>query len=94
MTKNRDFRTPRLGPIVRSARRCFLQAAFLLLAAIWTALPASAATFNVSSASCIGAGSITQAMSDANANPGEDTISIQAGLEISLNDCFLVPLTD
>jgi hypothetical protein len=71
-----------------------VQAAFLLLAAIWTALPASADTFNVTSASCIESGSITQAMSDANANPGEDTISIQAGLEISLNDCFLVPPRD
>ena len=94
MIKNRNFRTSRREPVFRSARRSLVQAAFLLLAAIWTALPASAATFNVSSASCIGAGSITQAMSDANANPGEDTISIQAGLEISLNDCFLVPLTD
>jgi hypothetical protein len=94
MIKNRDFRTPRFGPIIRSARRCFLQSGFLLLAAIWTALPASAATYNVTSASCIGPGSITQAMSDANANPGEDTISIQAGLEISLNDCFPAPPSD
>ena len=94
MIKNRNFRTSRRGPVFRSARRSLVQAAFLLLAAIWTALPASAATFNVTSASCIGSGSITQAMSDANANPGEDTISIQAGLEISLNDCFSVPPSD
>jgi len=94
MIKNQEFRTSRRGPTFHSARRYVLQAAFLLLAAIWTALPASAATFNVTSASCIGSGSITQAMNDANANPGEDTISIQAGLEISLNDCFPAPPAD
>jgi hypothetical protein len=62
-------------------------APFLLLLATAASVPASAAVFNVTSGACTGAGSITEAVADANQTPGTDTISIQAGLQIDLGDC-------
>jgi len=54
------------------------------LAAFLTAHPAAAAptTYTVTSTACVGAGSITEAMTSANLNPGEDTISFTAGLVV------------
>ncbi|SET71037.1 outer membrane beta-barrel protein [Thalassotalea agarivorans] len=45
--------------------------------------PAIAATYNVTSTNCLGSDSITEAISLANANPGEDTIEISSGISIS-----------
>ncbi len=47
----------------------------------------SAATFNVSSSSCTGAGSIVEAMTLANANVGADTIALTPGLAIDASSC-------
>ena len=45
-------------------------------------------TYTVTSTSCTGPGSITEAMAKANANPGEDTISFTAGLQIDAGQCL------
>src|ERR671929_1202619 len=50
----------------------------LLLAAL--ALPAAAATLNVTTLNDSGAGSLRAAIAAANATPGADTITFQAGL--------------
>lgn len=48
---------------------------------------AEGATFSVTSTSCTGPGSIVEAIDQANANPGPDTISITSGLQIGpVND--------
>ena len=39
-------------------------------------------TYTVTSTSCTGPGSITEAMAKANADPGEDTITFTPGLQI------------
>jgi len=45
-----------------------------------------AATFNVTSNSCSGTGSIVEAFQQANASPGQDTIEFTAGLTIRVTD--------
>ena len=62
---------------------------FALVALIWSFLshPAFAATFNVTSAWCTGPDSIIEAIDNANASAGADTISIQPGLTIRFNTC-------
>ena len=52
-----------------------------------SAVPASAATYTVTSASCTGPGSITQAVADANAHPGPDVISFTPGLVVNAGMC-------
>jgi hypothetical protein len=51
-------------------------------------------TYNVTSTSCTGPGSIYHAIQDANANPGSDTIVISPGLNINMNDCYYTPPGD
>ena len=59
------------------------------LATLLTAHPAAAepTTYTVTSTQCEGTGSITEAMSKANDNPGEDTISFTENLQIKVDDC-------
>ncbi len=45
-------------------------------------------TYVVTSTSCTGPGSITEAMASANANPGEDTIQVVPGLQIEAGECL------
>lgn len=55
---------------------------------------AQAATFNVTESSCTGgAGTLVQAVTDANANPGADIINIAPGLSILAN-CDMIPAPD
>ena len=44
-------------------------------------------TYTVTSTSCTGPGSITEAMALANANPGKDTITFTEDLQISVDQC-------
>jgi hypothetical protein len=66
----------------RAARLAAGSGAVLSLGAslVATAGPAGAATFNVTTTADAGAGSLRQAILDANAAPGADTITFQAGL--------------
>ena len=59
------------------------------LATLLTAHPAAAepTTYTVTSTQCEGTGSITEAMSKANDNPGEDTITFTENLQIKVDDC-------
>ena len=57
------------------------------LAAVLTAQPAAADTYTVTSTACVGTGSITEAMTLANTNPGEDTISFTPGLVVDFRNC-------
>ncbi len=62
----------------------------LLLAGLLLATsPVSAAgtTFSVTSKQCLGPGSITQAVTDANAHPGADVISFTPGLVVDGGSC-------
>lgn len=69
-----------------------LNTRYLLIAAIITPLALImsnstwAATFNVTSDSCSGTGSIADALQQANANPGPDTIEFTPGLTIRVTD--------
>jgi hypothetical protein len=56
-------------------------------AALLMAQPAAAVTYAVTSTQCDGPGSIRDAMTNANNNPGEDTIEIDAGLQIQTVNC-------
>jgi len=52
------------------------------------AVPAGATTYTVTSTSlCGGAGTFEQALKDANANPGTDTISFTPGLVVDAHSC-------
>ena len=48
-------------------------------------------TYNVTSTSCNGEGSILWAIQEANAHPGPDTIVIASDLQIDMRDCFYTP---
>ena len=51
-------------------------------------VPAGASTYTVTSTSlCGGAGTFEQALKDANANPGTDTISFTPGLVVDASSC-------
>jgi hypothetical protein len=66
--------------------KCFIPLALLIMS-----VPGSAAVFNVTSSWCTGPNSIVEAIDNANASPGVDTISIQAGLAIQFRTC---PITN
>lgn len=83
----------------------FLQERFLLFSILcFTFLLSSslkADTYLVTSSSCTGDDSITEAVALANSNPGEDTISVQSGLTIqaagcsvSASDPYIINVTD
>lgn len=55
----------------------------LILAALVFAIPSVAATYQVTSSSCSGVGSLNEAIQQANANPGDDIIEVAAGLIFS-----------
>ncbi len=57
------------------------------LATLLTAHPVAAEIYTVTSTECEGMGSISEAMSKANDNPGEDTISFRENLQIKVDDC-------
>jgi parallel beta-helix repeat protein len=63
-----------------TAEKALISGAALALAGFGLATPADAATFNVSNLNDSGAGSLRQAILDANAAAGADTITFQAGL--------------
>jgi hypothetical protein len=69
---------------MRVARRCVAGAAAVVLAASFVAVPlassAGATTFNVTNNHDSGAGSLRQAVLDAAAASGANTVSVQAGL--------------
>src|SRR5262245_56659985 len=52
-----------------------MKATGLLLSALLVSVPATAATFTVTNTDDTGTGSLRQAILDANANPGADTIA-------------------
>ena len=54
---------------------------------IFASMGAHAANFSVTSDSCLGAGSITEAINQANASQGPHTITIQAGLTVDVTLC-------
>jgi len=56
-------------------RKCFLILTILILLTLLSRLPVSAATFTVTTNGDSGPGSLRQAILDANANPGFDTIA-------------------
>ncbi len=65
-----------------------IKLAFLVLVTFAIhARTASAATYTVTSTSCTGPGSITEAMDLANANPGEDTITFTKDLQVDAAGC-------
>src|SRR4051812_12071288 len=69
-----------------------------VLAAVLTALmaaPAAATTYSVTSTAATGPGTLDQAIQDANANPGADTIGFSVGLGGSqtLDGTFLTQIT-
>jgi hypothetical protein len=51
------------------------------------ASPASADTFDVTSTSCTGPGSLVEAVNKANSTPGADTIEFKAGLVVDADGC-------
>lgn len=62
-----------------------------LLSALAVMVPtasAGASTFTVTSKQCLGPGSITQAVTDANAHPGADVISFTPGLVVDGGTCL------
>lgn len=63
---------------------CALAAAIVVVAPVGPTGPTTVegATFNVTSTECSGPGSITDAIQQANVNPGPDTISITPNLQI------------
>ncbi len=63
-----------------TAEKALISGAALALAGFGLATPADAATFNVSNLNDSGAGSLRQAILDANAAAGPDTVTFQAGL--------------
>ena len=77
-------------PIASPAIATFLLAIAVLLGASTV----HAATFNVTSDECEGAGSVTEAMESANNTLGEDTIVFDPGLEIDWGQCPPEPLGD
>src|SRR2546427_9714306 len=84
-TAARRIRTlGRAGPIVRPPVAIALLLALLLLGAP----SAGAATYTVTNTSDSGGGSLRQAIADANANPGADTIAFAPGAsgQITLAD--------
>ena len=71
----------------------YLRRAFLALAMMAVFIrPAVAETYTVTSTSCTGPGSITEAMDLANANPGTDTITFTSGLQINAAGCPQPPV--
>jgi len=65
-------------------------ALFLLAAAALFVMPAPAlsADFEVTSTSCEGPGSLTEAVEMANSSPGTDTITFTSGLQVNTQPCF------
>jgi hypothetical protein len=66
-----------------------LRVLIMVLLCVFGLLPehAKAATYTVTSTSCTGPGSLLQAIADANANPGADTITFTPGLVIRADMC-------
>lgn len=85
-----------------SIRKRFFPAALIASLAMFAfGTPvASAATYNVSSQLCTGAGSLQAAIAAANANPGPDTITFTPGLQVEVSTCpgsptsFFASVTD
>ena len=76
--------------------RSLIAVAALLLSAVVVAgvteSPASATTFSVTSTEmCGGAGTFQQALADANANPGLDTIEFAPGITVEAWTCNMLP---
>ncbi len=72
----------------RSVKGAVAVAATALVVAGSFAAPAQAASYTVTSASlCGGAGTFEQALKDANANPGTDTITFTPGLVVDASSC-------
>ena len=70
--------SPRRSPLTIAGG--LLVAAATLLGLLVGATPASAADFTVTSAADDGAGSLRQAIADANASAGADTVAVAPGL--------------
>jgi parallel beta-helix repeat protein len=68
------------GSAIGTAEKALISGAALAIAGLGFAAPAGAAAFNVSNLNDSGAGSLRQAIADANAAAGADTITFQAGL--------------
>jgi hypothetical protein len=60
---------------------------FVVATALLTVHPAAAATYTVTNMQCEGADSLTEAMRNANDNPGLDTITFTSGLVVDFSSC-------
>jgi hypothetical protein len=91
MTRGKTTITTMLRPENRPAGILAWAMSILLVASATLLIPPPAAadpmTYTVTSASCTGAGTITEAMDLANANPGADTISFTPGLVVDAVGC-------
>ena len=65
---------------MKNLLRSLATTAVVTLALLFGASPAQAGTYTVTTTANSGAGSLRQAITDANADPGAATINIQAGL--------------
>jgi predicted outer membrane repeat protein len=77
---DRSSRRPRRGQASRKKKARVVSGAAATLGALAAGMPADAATFTVTNLNDAGAGSLRQAIADANGAAGADTVAFQAGL--------------